>query len=207
MPNLTLEYMIAFVIVVLPGAISIAVVNHLYPQLKRPLKEQLLEAICYSFINFILLFWLLILFFQYLNQGALNLLISWLMLVFYTLIMPFTLPFIYKWVYNWLIRLNIVSAWHYHSALGFYFIENTNGVWLQFKLKDGTIIGGKYGNKSFVSGYPNEGHFYLEEVWDIDQKTGAFLKTDRLNLKGVFLSPKDYDLIYTVVRNENGKHG
>jgi hypothetical protein len=42
--------------------------------------------------------------------------------------------------------------------------------WLKIILKDGSKIGGYYGNKSFTSNYPHKDDLFVEDIWKLDEK-------------------------------------
>jgi len=44
--------------------------------------------------------------------------------------------------------------------------------WIKVTLKNGMVLAGKYGEKSFASSYPEEDQIYLEEAWLLNNKGG-----------------------------------
>ncbi|MEE8213239.1 MAG: DUF6338 family protein, partial [Alphaproteobacteria bacterium] len=57
MPGLKIEYLLLFAGFVLPGAISMYVYGLKVPQESHLLRDKVLEAICFSLLNFAILFW------------------------------------------------------------------------------------------------------------------------------------------------------
>lgn len=47
--------------------------------------------------------------------------------------------------------------------------------YLRVRMEDGTFIAGRFAADSYAAGFPNDPDLYLEEAWDVDQRTGALL--------------------------------
>jgi hypothetical protein len=54
------------------------------------------------------------------------------------------------------------------------FSERPNA-YLRIRLVDGTWVGGRFAGDSYAGGFPHDGDLYLEEAWEVDQETGAFV--------------------------------
>jgi hypothetical protein len=47
--------------------------------------------------------------------------------------------------------------------------------YLRIRLADDTWVGGRFADESYAGGFPHEGDLLLEEAWEVDQNSGAFL--------------------------------
>ncbi|OAL80949.1 hypothetical protein AY608_15930 [Acinetobacter terrae] len=119
--------------------------------------------------------------------------ITWKHVLFITsliLIFPAVIPvawlFIRKieWVNNFLPHPTN-SPWDYvFSQRNFY--------WLIVTLKDGTILGGKYGAGSFSSSYPEDPQIFISEQWLVDEE-GFIRKVN--DSSGIMILSKDIKTI------------
>jgi hypothetical protein len=74
-----------------------------------------------------------------------------------------------------------------------YFNSLKRGSYIIVHLNDGNYVGGKYGRASHASSYPDPGHLFLEEIWEVGADgnfTGVVEKG-----QGVLLRPTDYKYI------------
>jgi len=171
-----------FILFVLPGFISLKVWTQIVPSPERPLKDVIGEVIAFGILNSaivapLLLFWR--------PSETQTLYIS---LVVGLVILPAVWPFLLAGTVRILQRWNIIliperGASDYVFSLGepFFIIVH---------LKDGRRIGGYYGDNSFAGLFPDSGHLYLEEVWNLDH-TGTFIDAVP-DTKGIVLKPDDY---------------
>jgi len=61
---------------------------------------------------------------------------------------------------------------------------------VQAVLQDGSVVGGVFGRDSFASSYPEPGHIYIQELWQIDAQ-GHFVSPMN-GSPGILLRPDDY---------------
>ena len=61
-------------------------------------------------------------------------------------------------------------------------------------LPDGRRIGGYFGSKSYATLFPQSGHIYIEELWSLNEETGAF-ETAVPDSNGIVLRPGDYHFV------------
>jgi len=54
-------------------------------------------------------------------------------------------------------------------------------------------VGGWFGKNSYASAYPEPGHLYIEELWELDENC-AFLHKEPQSL-GILLRPGDYQMV------------
>jgi hypothetical protein len=189
-PELKLEYLLLFGGFVLPGAISMYVYALKVPQKESPLKERVLEAICFSSLNFLLLIW----FIRFLFQGAFistNPELTWIIVFFCFVVFPAFWPFVLIWLIRFAeskewIGVRPRTAWDY-------FFEADEGCWIQVVLNDDSVVGGRFDTNSYASAFPEPGHLYLEELWEVDLQ-GRFVQSIDGN-PGILPRPTDYKLI------------
>lgn len=159
-----------FIAFVIPGFISIKVYQLLFPGTERPASAMVVDAIAYSCINYALLFFPL---YYFEDSNVDNQLLNYLFYFFVLFLSPIALVVTWK-----LIRTGSFlqkNAPHPVSKPWDYVFSKRGWFWIKVVLKDGTVIGGKYGDKSFASSAPAEEQLYLEETWILDEK-GAFLR-------------------------------
>lgn len=187
MPELKIEYLLLFTGFVLPGAISMYVYGLKVPQESHLLRDKVLEAICFSLLNFVILIWPI----QFLFVDgfvALHPSRAWGIVVVCFIVMPVIWPILMVWL------LRVAEKWHWiglqPKTAWDYFFKKGSACWIQLTLKDGTVVGGRYDIHSYASAYPEPGHIYIEELWEIDL-SGNFINP--LNgSPGIILRPDDY---------------
>ena len=156
-----------FVILIMPGFISIKVWNLIIPSKSRALKDSFLDALAYSFLNFALLFWLMLI--------IRRIDLTWLRGMLYGVLMgvgsvlwPILLKVVATRKFQRIIINPIPRAWDYFFGLR----ENC---FMLIHLKDGSLVGGLSYEKSFASSYPASEDIYIEQVWEISEQ-GKFLE-------------------------------
>ena len=169
-------------VIAIPGFISLKIWSLLVPSKKLSFKDYTMEAIFYSFINFSLLFWLIIIAER--SEGVLQIILFICIL--------FVAPIIWPILWKIILSSNILqgkiihptpNAWDYFFSLG-------KPCFMLIHLKSGILIGGLYYKDSFASSYPEKKDLYIKEVWKIDEN-GKFLeKIDRT--EGMLIN---YDII------------
>lgn len=184
----------------MPGFISLKVYNLLCPGKLPDFSTQMFSSIMYSCLSYAVHLPI------YLISATLQdfSVITWKHVLFITsliLIFPALIPiawlFIRKieWVNNFLPHPTN-SPWDYvFSQRNFY--------WLIVTLKDGTILGGKYGVGSFSSSYPEDPQIFISEQWLVDQE-GFIRKVN--DSSGIMILSKDIKTIEFFTLQEL-KHG
>jgi len=170
MELLTNDNISLFVILFLPGFISVKIHNLLVADENYDFTKNLFEIIGYSLLNFVLCSWLLFI----------NAYYSWFVnfpFGFYTsiflifIIAPIFWPLLVeKILHSKKIKPHVIS--NSKSAWDFYFSKRETA-WVIVHLKDGRQIGGKFGIKSFASPYPCKETIYIEELWNL--QAGKFI--------------------------------
>lgn len=191
MPELDIKYFIAFAGFVLPGAISMYVYGLKIPQKEHKLKDRILEAVCFSLLNFIVLIALV----QFLflpNFIFDHPIYSWIIVFGSFVLAPIVWPILlvlllrYAESHGW-IGVRASTAWDD------FFARLQRGCWVQVVLNDGERVGGKFFEVSYASAFPDPGHIYIEELWKISDD-GAFV-TEVDGAPGIILRPTDYRYI------------
>jgi hypothetical protein len=170
------------IVFILPGFISLKIWKLLIPSHEFKISEYILEIICYSTINFTVLFWLIPLAEK--NHGFL----CYGIYILVMFICPIIWPIIWKMlVTSKLLKGNILhptpKAWDYYLGLG-------KSCFMLIHLKNGNLIGGLYYKDSFASSYPNDLDLYIKEVWKINTE-GQFIEKIN-NTDGLLIA---YDVI------------
>lgn len=155
-----------FIILFLPGFISVKVHRLLIADEKYDFSKNLFEIVGYSLINFILSSWLI----------ALNVLSDWIWTrswgFWLSSILILTIfPIFWPIILNKFLQLKSIKQYvvsNSKSAWDFHFTKR-EGAWIIVHLKDGRKVGGKFGSKSFAAPYPCKESIYLEELWNLDK--------------------------------------
>jgi hypothetical protein len=174
-----------------PGFISIKVYDLLVPTEKRDFSKDMFEAISYSCINFAILFWVIFEINSTEFQPA-HPFLYYLATVFILFVAPIIWPIAF---------LRIISIGFIRKRIIDPFLKpwdrlfsRKRAYWVIVHLKGGRKIGGRYGRQSSSSSYPAEEQIYIEELWQIDQKTGRFIAPIP-QTQGALISSKNYVFI------------
>ncbi|RKZ66562.1 MAG: hypothetical protein DRQ44_06535 [Gammaproteobacteria bacterium] len=172
-----------FLVMVLPGFISLNVYDLLIASEKRDFSKSIVEAICFSVLNFVVLS-LLLIHISSNNFVGEHPIQYWLSMIFIFIVMPAIWPFIY-------IKITKLKIFKRHILSPYkqpwdYVFSKKESLWVVLHLQNGNKIRGKYGKKSFTSSYPSERQIYLEELWKADDKGGFKSKVPRT--EGVLVS-------------------
>jgi len=165
-----------FIVIVLPGFISIKVYDLIIAGDKRDFSKSLIEAIAYSVLNFTVLSWL-ILIVSKVDFSKNHEFLYYLSIIFIFIIVPSIWPFLFIW----LSKLKIFKQ-HLLTPINQPWDKVFNrreALWIIINLKNGKTIRGKYSLKSSASAYPKERQIYLEELWEKGENGGFKEKVSR----------------------------
>ncbi len=187
-PNL--DQYILFILLVLPGFISMKIYRLLMPAKEIDWKNSIVEAIFYSSINFALILPVIIPIHQtdFINNN-----LFWYQLLMFCVIfiIPILLPL--SWV-------KLIKNKHLMKKLQLpyptswdYFFDKREPVYVLIQLKNGNKIGGFYGSKSYATSFPREGDLYIEKAIKVDAH-GNF-KAVIKDSHGILIRKEDYELI------------
>ncbi|HUN41446.1 MAG TPA: DUF6338 family protein [Acetobacteraceae bacterium] len=191
MPELKIEQLLLITGFVLPGAISMYVYGLKVPQKEFELKDRIAEAMCFSLVNFLIV-WLPVE--RVLSSGAVRNypIVTWVVLIIGFVIAPVFWPFCLVW----LLEAAETRGWiavRAKTACDDFFGRQRTECWLQVELTDGRVVGGRFGHNSFASSWPDPGHLFMEEVWQVTEE--GYFAEPLLGSAGMLLRPSDYKLI------------
>lgn len=161
-----------FIVLVLPGFVSIKVYDLIVAGDKRDFSKSIVESIAYSVLNFAALSWLIIL----ISKNSFSQdheFLFWLSVICIFIVFPAIWPCLF-------LRISKFNIFKKHFLIPINqpwdkVFSNRISYWVIVYLKNGKTIRGKYATKSAASAYPKERQIYLEEVWT-PGKTGGFGK-------------------------------
>lgn len=158
-----------FIAFVIPGFISIKAYQLAFPGTERATSDQLIDAIAYSSINYALLIFPII----YIESGTLKETCRFLYYLFYIFVL-FIAPIIWVLIWKHLRTRDFFqrNAPHPTAKAWDYVFAQRKSYWVKVTLKDGTIIAGRYADKSFASSAPAPEQIYLEETWVLNDNGG-----------------------------------
>lgn len=195
-----LDTWILFLVLIVPGLISMHVYRILFAARKIEWKAGLFQGLFYSSLNLVACFPILIPIHQAgFWESHPYLYTAGLMTVL--LVLPVAWPFMYRWLIKWKwlaskIQLPYDTAWDF-------FFERRIPVFVLFQLKNGSKIGGYYGPRSYATSFPTEGDIYVETVYRVDEEgifkepindtDGAIIRKDQYDLIEFFKIPQQED--------------
>lgn len=154
---------------VMPGFISLKAYELFVPGQVKDSSKQIIDAVTYSCINYALLFF----FIQKIEKSGCVTTHPNLYLLFYFFVL-FISPIILVLVWKWLRSTNFAqkNAPHPTEKPWDYVFSQRKSYWVKVVKNDGTVIGGKFSEKSFASSAPAPEQIYLEESWVINDNGG-----------------------------------
>jgi hypothetical protein len=186
----SMDHMLLFMLLVVPGLISIHIYRLLMPARDIDWKTVSVEALFYSSLNFAFLLPLLI----PIHRGAFfeshPVWYSFAMTITFLaapICWPILLVRLMKW--KWLMskfQLPYPTAWDY-------FFDKREPAFVLVHLKNGNKIGGFCGDASYATSFPREGSLYLQSVIKVNN-AGEFLESIE-GSNGMLLNRDDYELI------------
>lgn len=185
--DISSQTLLVFVILVLPGFISMRVYSLIRPGDQTTLKDSIFEALAYGVMNFGMMFWL----FQFAVQSD-EVIIQGIFVAISLVVAPILWPFLLDRALEFAARRGLLH-YRYKTAWDDFF-SRRNSCWLIVHLSDGRRVGGVFANKSYATLYPTPGHLFIEELWEIDQETGEFQGTSPIS-QGLILKPEDYRFV------------
>lgn len=179
-----------FIVLVLPGFISIKVYDLIIAGDKRDFSKSIIESVAYSTLNFAALSWLIII----INAASFAVnhgFIYWVSITLIFIIFPAVWPFLFVWVSHFKVfKKHLLTPINQPWDI---FFSKREACWVTVHLKNEKVIRGKYALNSSASAYPKERQIYLEEVWTKSKSGGFGKKIDRTN--GVILFENEISYI------------
>jgi len=180
-----------FLVLVLPGFISLKVYDSLIASDKRDFSKAIVEIVCFSVLNFAALSWLLVYIsgVEFVKNHPIQ---YWVVIFLVFLVFPVLWPFFYlKLTKTKLFKKYMLDP--RKQPWDAVFSNKDESYWVVIHLKNGKKIRGKYATNSFASAYPSERQIYLEELWEPNEKGG--FKSKVVRTKGVIVSQDEISLI------------
>jgi hypothetical protein len=158
-----------FLIFFVPGFISLKIYDVFIPTERRDFSKSLFDAVAYSALNLVGLFWLITL----MRSGRMPGWLWYFSLLFVCVIAPALWPILlFKLRHHHLIAPHIPGP---VSRVWDCLFTQKKEYWVIVHLKDQRRIGGVFSTRSFASSSPAPPEIYLEEVWELNE-AGVFTK-------------------------------
>jgi hypothetical protein len=170
--NWHVEKIIEFLILFIPGFVSIKVHDLLIPAERRDFSKSIFEVFGYSFLNFAVLSPLII----PIHLGSfynMHRFLYWFFIFVILAVFPVFWPILFIRLPKWrffakYFRDPWPTPWDY-------IFSKRKALWVIVNLKDGRKIGGEFDRLSSASSYPDKQQIYLEKVWKLDEE-GNFIE-------------------------------
>ena len=168
MDSISIQQLPLFILLTLPGLLSMKVYGLLMPGERPAGSTLLLEAVVYGVAN--LGIWFFPLAFVFLPRRFDHP----VQLVIAGIVMLFVSPIALAFAVNALLRWKRMRPWIRHplpTAWDYLFERLPNG-WVLIRLKSGLLIGGLIGANSFASSFPHRRDLYVEQTWKLNEDGG-----------------------------------
>ena len=184
-----LDRVILFVLVVFPGFISLKTYDLIIPGEKRDFSKSIIDIIAYSFFNYGILSWLILIITKQNFSDTYPILFPFcILLIFF--ILPATWPFIFIKISQSNIFKSIFVGPSAHPwDLVF---SQRKARWATIHLKSGKVIRGIYGKNSSVSANGKDKMIYIEELWESENNTPFCKVIERTEGAIIFDSEIEY---------------
>ncbi|WP_239613896.1 DUF6338 family protein [Cohnella mopanensis] len=176
---------------IVPGFVMNAAYSSIIPQRILDQQVALLRFLTFSFINFIVWYWLIVKLIS--EKFWKDEPVYWLLILFGLLVLsPYILGFISgvitskSWLRNVLTKLGINPMHSVPTAWDYVLKE---GNWVIVTFKDGTLVYGLYNDQSFASSIHDERDVYIQAVYDRDSVTGDW--EIRPRTKGMWIAKEE----------------
>jgi len=183
-----------FLAFVIPGFISIKAYQLAFPGTERGTSDQLIDAIAYSSINYALLIFPII----SIEAGKFQDSHQFFYYLFYVFVL-FVAPILWVVIWKHLRTRDFFQSNTPHPTAKpwDYVFSQRKPYWVKVTLKDGTVVAGRYADKSFASSAPAPEQIFLEETWLLNYKGG--FERPKNNTAGVIILSSD--ISYIELRN------
>jgi hypothetical protein len=193
MPEIKIDQIVLFAAFLFPGFVSISIYRIRLPHKEAYFKDQVLEAFCFSLVNFAIIIWPAYEL-SFLSPVEYSWILSWIVILMGFVIMPFLLGWFGASLIEWAgtrgwipVSAKTAFDWAFKSKVG---------CWVKVRLADGSWVGGRFDKQtnSYASAYPEPGHLYIGELWALDAE-GNF--TEKLkDGPGIVLRPNEYRYLF-----------
>jgi hypothetical protein len=173
-----------FLILFIPGFISLKVYDLLIPGKRRDFTKALFDAMAYTALNFVALLWPIGL----VRSGQLSPWQWYLAMLFLFIGMPALWPLLFLQIRKHpIVARRITSP---NARVWDDIFARREPYWVIVHLRDQRRVGGLYGGKSFTSRSPAPPEIYLEQVWHVDEN-GGFTGTMVNSTGGILIMGSD----------------
>jgi Family of unknown function (DUF6338) len=166
----SLDKILLFVAVFVPGFISSTVYGFFVPVAPADFGKDLPRILGYSFLHYALTLWIVVLAPEGLPRiVAIYAVVFVLPALWPPLILMLRRPD--RWVQPFQSGKFVGAMLDPHQVPWDYLfdsIQQSGGCWVRIKLKAGGYVGGKYGEGSSSSSYPDDGQIYLSQEFSFD---------------------------------------
>jgi len=164
-----IDKLVLFLLFIIPGFISLKTYSLLIPNQEKDSSKQIIDAIAYSCMNYAFLLIPIIT----VQSNDIKETSPVLYYLFYLGVF-FVAPIIWVLIWKWLRRKEVFQKIAPHPTIKpwDYIFSQRKSFWVKITLINGTIIGGKYSDKSFTSSSPATEQIYLQESWIMNNKGG-----------------------------------
>lgn len=170
----------------------------LIPGPPKDSSKQIVDAIAYSCLNYMLLsFFVLQVEKSKLSASHPNL--YFLFYFFVLFISPILIVLLWKWIRS--SKIIQMSMPHPTGKPWDYVFSQKKPYWIKIVLNDGTTIGGLYSGRSFASSAPANEQIYLQETWILNDN-GGFVRRKNRTAGVIVLSS---DIAYIELRENTGE--
>lgn len=191
MPEIKPDQLLLIAGFILPGAISMYVYALIVAQQVPALKDRIAEAICFSMLNFVLV-WLPVDGIIAREAVRVHPVLGCIVLSLGFVIAPAAWPFLLVRI----VRAGETRHWfevRAKTAWDQFFSRQRTECWVQVELTDGKVVGGRFGANSFATSWPDPGHMFIEELWRVDED--GYFADPIPGRGGLLLRPADYKLL------------
>jgi hypothetical protein len=172
------DKLLLFLIFFIPGFISLKVYKLIVASEKIDFANSIFEIVAFSSLNYAFFSWLILIITK---ADFLANHFGWT--IFFTVIILFVSPTLWPFIVTWLLKRRWIKKFllsPFHSPWDYFFTKRQS-CWVIVHFKDGTRIGGVYGQNSYASAYPHDEKLYLEELWEIANERDFVKRIDRTN--------------------------
>ena len=193
-----LDKLYLFIIFVVPGFVSLKAYELIFPSQPKDSSKQIIDAVAYSCINYSFLFFFIL----KIEKSDCFITHPNLYFLFYFFVL-FISPVILVLIWKWLRSTNFFqnNAPHPTAKPWDFVFSQRKSYWVKVVKNDGTVIGGRYSDKSFASSTPAPEQIYLEESWILNENGG--FERIKNNTAGVIILTND--ISHIELRNQGDR--
>jgi len=179
--------LIIFILFVIPGFISIKTYELIYPGETFDTSKKIIDAVAFSCINYAFLAIPVYFLIPEIQNDFL--------IIIFGIFALFVFPVIIVYIFSLIRKSKLVQRKLPHPVgkPWDYVFSQQEIYWMVVTLNDGTKLGGKFAEKSFISSSPHSNQIYLEESWEMNDD-GMFERKHN-NTKGVLIVTSEIKLI------------